>query len=281
VSIAQNPAAIFQDAHSVNLGYGAEYNIEGYYITSKFEKIKEGDKGTKQVKRKLSFDQDLIATTNPQIINDHQLLVNKKQLKNNVIETTICYIFPSDYGMSKLLIFNTNIDRNLELENTFTKYFIGDSIPEYVENSTRIDSIDFVGRKIKLGPACNWKGPHNVQCPYSGQMNWAVFKNKSTAQQYLNTQIKKNSNRWLTKIVSDEKINIIFEDVETTAIRMIVQISVPKAALEGSNKLIVYYVSEKIRGKYVSCILSHYTNDKSVNGTSPLINEVLQLIDKE
>lgn len=45
----------------------------------------------------------------------------------------------------------------------------------------------------------------------------------------------------------------------------------------GSNILIVYYVTGQVRGKYVTCILSQYTDDVNGDMLAPLLSEVLTL----
>jgi hypothetical protein len=46
----------------------------------------------------------------------------------------------------------------------------------------------------------------------------------------------------------------------------------------GSNVLVVYYVTGKVRGKFVTCVLSHYEDDKGANKLPPLLSEVLELV---
>jgi hypothetical protein len=47
----------------------------------------------------------------------------------------------------------------------------------------------------------------------------------------------------------------------------------------GSNELIVYYVAEEIRGRFVSCVMSHYDIDPlTESGLPALPGKVMKLI---
>lgn len=80
--------------------------------------------------------------------------------------------------------------------------------------------------------------------------------------------------------VKEEKwITLKFEGQETKALRTKVKIQLPKLEMGGSNILVVYYVTGQVRGKYVTCVLSHYTDDIGANKLPPLLSEVLELIE--
>ena len=70
-----------------------------------------------------------------------------------------------------------------------------------------------------------------------------------------------------------------FEGQVTKAVKTKIKLKVPKFAMAGSNILIAYYVTGLVREKYVTCVLSHYTDDVNANKLPPLLNEVLELIE--
>ncbi|MNY42069.1 hypothetical protein D3C86_1769290 [compost metagenome] len=76
----------------------------------------------------------------------------------------------------------------------------------------------------------------------------------------------------------ESEVTVIFEGQEVKAMKRIM-VANPPGALGGSNVVIVYYVVAKVRGRYVSCTLSHYTDDVGVkqNKLPPLLAEVMQL----
>ncbi|MBX2959329.1 MAG: hypothetical protein KF732_05165 [Flavobacteriales bacterium] len=274
----QNIDSLFIDAHAVNLGYGEEYQIERYFIHDKIEKFNHGEKGISQIKRKYSLSKKLVSSFNPEIKIEHKLLIDKKDVGKNITLTTICYIIPYKYDLTQVLFLQTYFDRNINIENQFVNYFIGDSIPEYIKNSAAIDTIDFIGRKIILGNICDWRGPHNISCANKGQMSWSIFQNEKMAEQDIIIRRHLASNSNLSSIQSEEKVSILFEGIPTTAIKTTMKISVPKIIMGGSNTLIIYYITQKIRNKNVSCVLSYYTNDSTLGELPPLLSEVISLI---
>ena len=46
----------------------------------------------------------------------------------------------------------------------------------------------------------------------------------------------------------------------------------------GSNELIVYYVMAEIRGRYIACVLSHYSDEAKEGELSHLLSKVMQLV---
>jgi hypothetical protein len=69
----------------------------------------------------------------------------------------------------------------------------------------------------------------------------------------------------------------LFEGIETKVINCKYKMKVPKVLNGGSNILIVYYVTQQVRGKYVSCILSYYENDANAGKLPYLLGQVIQL----
>jgi hypothetical protein len=276
--MGQGIDSLFIDAHGVNLGYGVEYKLERYAIFDKIDKIKSGEKGIVQIKRKYSLSKDLLVTSNPEIKSDHKLLINKKKISDNITLTTICYILPYKYDLTQILFLETYHERNINIENEFINYFIGDSIPKHIENSALIDTIDFVNRKIILGNICDWKGPHNISCANKGQMSWSIFQSEEIAKKDISIQKQLTSNYWITNVKSEENVNILFEGIPTVATKATIKINVPQIALGGSNTLIAYYINQKVRDKYISCVLSYYADNIYLNELPPLLSEVMTIV---
>ena len=127
-----------------------------------------------------------------------------------------------------------------------------------------------------MGPVCRWMSPHNIQCPNYGQMNWAIFDNLQQAEEYRDTHFEMARNRSLVDIKEDKWIALKFEGQETKARRTKVKIQIPKLVMGGSNMLVVYYVTGHVRGKYVTCVLSHYTDDIGADELPPLLSKILE-----
>jgi hypothetical protein len=169
--------------------------------------------------------------------------------------------------------------RDRTLERMFVNAHLAGRIPLSIYTTYEIDKINFVGRDIQLGSACHWMAPHNIQCPDLGQMDWAIFDSLQHAETYRDIRLRMTRNMNLVDVQNEEWIMLKFEGEDTKVLRTRTKIKVPKIVMGGSNVLIVYYVTTQLRGKYVTCILSHYTDDVNANTLPPLLSEVITLIE--
>lgn len=154
-------------------------------------------------------------------------------------------------------------------------------IPQKCYNSLVIDNINFAGRKIKLGNNCQWQNVNNVQCPYSGQMNWSVHKSLKDAENTVDQQFEITKSKKGGKVISEEIVEIEFEGIETKAKKVIYDftgITSVLAGMSGGKTLTIYYVASEVRDNYVSCVLSFWNNDRiKKSGLTPLLEEVMKL----
>ena|GEM_PF-6689104 len=235
------------------------------------------EKGLSKIRKKYKLKNGQ-PSSDPAILKDHKILL-KSESKNGLITHYAYYLLRDADQKTTVIGFGRELPRDPALERPFVNAYIANQIPPFIYTQIEIDSIDFVGRTIQLGSACRWMKPHNIQCPDLGQMNWAIFDSLSTAEAYRDSRYQMNKRRSLTNIVEEEWVTVRFENVETRALRTRMKIRLPKAVVGGSNVLIVYYVTQRIRGKYVTCVLSQYEDDVNVrrHGLAPLLSEVLTL----
>jgi hypothetical protein len=148
----------------------------------------------------------------------------------------------------------------------------------------KIDSINFAGRKIKLGNNCNWTNVNTVQCPYYGEMNWSVHKDLKDAKNSVEQQLAITKSRKNGKVISEETVEVEFEGSDTQAKKVIYDFTGMTSLLvgmSGGKTLTIYYVVTKVRGNYVSCVMSFWNNDTiTENGLAPLLEEVMKLKNK-
>jgi hypothetical protein len=184
---------------------------------------------------------------------------------------------------SKIIGINFNYldSANQELETKLIQLLLNDGIPASHYASMSIDSINFLGRKIALGPQCRWQGVSNVQCPYYGQMSWSIHHSLADAKKSMTSQKRITSSRPGLKILSDTIQTVIFEGQETLATKVMVGFSGTTSlavSMSGGKTLTVYYVNTFIRGKYVCCVMSFWNNDRiQPSGLPPLLEKVMTL----
>lgn len=251
------------------------FEAEGYEIFIQWLDIGLNERGISKIRKKYSAKEAQLSTDS--VINLKVLA--KTDLKNGVKTYFTYYLIPISDELSTIVGFIRPKTRDIGLERNFVNAQRSDNIPSFVYTSIYIDSIDFVGRKIDLGPVCRWMSPHNVQCPNYGQMNWAIFDNLKQAEEYRDTRFEINKNKSITDIKDERWIMVKFEGQETKALRTKMKIQLPKFVMGGSNTLIGYYVTGQVRGKFVTCVLSHYTDDVGANELPPLLSEVLELLE--
>lgn len=247
------------------------FEAEGYDILIWSLDFGLTEKNLKKVKKKLSAKKSVLS------FDSALNLSVLKQIPSEPIAQyyRTLYLIPVSSDQIKIIDFTIAQTPDLDLERMFVTSFITDQIPDFVYTNIEIDTVDFVGRDLVLGPACRWMSPHNIQCPNLGQMNWAIFDDYNRALQYRDDHLEYTIKRNMVNLINKEEIELYFEGKKTVALRAKIKVKVPQLVMGGSNVLIVYYVTENIRGKYVSCVLSHYTDDINADSLPPLLGEVL------
>ena len=80
------------------------------------------------------------------------------------------------------------------------------------------------------------------------------------------------------KKADELELDVLFEGEKVKTVKQRVKIKLPKVVMGGSNELIVYYVMAKIRGRYIACVLSHYSDEAKEGELPHLLSEVMQLV---
>ena len=240
------------------------YNIGGYLITSETLNYPFTEKGLKKVYRKYSIKKKDKKTRDEQLKYNNYYVNNDKAITKNIIQNNSYYFVENTNKRITVIQFNSTSKRDKDLEEMLVNAIIGNKIPEENFASITIDSINFAGRKIKLGNGCNWMNVNNVQCPYYGQMNWSIHKNLEDAKKAIEQQFEITKSRKGGKVILEETVEIEFEGVDTKAKKVIYDFTGIKsllAGISGGKTLTIYYVAAEVRGDFVSCVLSFWNND--------------------
>ena len=280
ISFAQNDS-IFDRLQAIRNNGLTFYNIDGYTITSETLNYPFSEKGLKKIYRKYSIKKDEKKIKNEQLPFNNYYVTNNKEITEKLVQNNSYYFIENQEKRITIIQFSSINKRDKEFEHIIVKPIIENTIPKENYASITIDSINFAGRKIKLGTSCSWTNINTVQCPYFGEMNWSVHKNLEDAkntvkQQFAITKAKKSG-----KVISEEMVDIEFEGTETKAKKVIYDftgITSVLASISGGKTLTIYYVATEVRGNYVSCVLSFWNNDTiTENGLAPLLEKVMKL----
>lgn len=271
-----DPVLVYSNMHGIRQEASTFYEVEGYSVFVQIQKTTFDDKGFKKIKKKYSIDKEKVAFDNQDFLGG-KIFEQTEQRTGKVKQSAVYYLFPEGEYATKVIGFQTVNSRDLQLEKFLVKAILGNAVPERVYTSMYVDSIKFADRFITLGPACNWMGTHNIQCPYMGQMNWAEFRSLDRAKEMIDAQFDITANRAMGEILEQDTIDVKFEGTDANAVKTKYKIQIPQLIMGGSNILIIYYVATEVRGKYVACVMSHYTDDINAKQLPPLLSEVMEL----
>ena len=252
------------------------YAIDGYIITNEDLKLPFDEKGFKKAYRKLKINaQD--AQPNPRIHTDNYL-VNRD--KEEYVESL--YFVKSPANTISLVWFSKLRDREVEVEESLVNLIVENKIPQELFAPTDARSIDFAGRKIPMLDDCYFTGINIVQCPYNGEMNWGVYRTLEDAQQAVADQFAANKQRKIVKLIEEQEVEVLFEEVPTKAKRVVFDlkgVTSLLAGMSGGKTLTVYYVAQVVRNRPVGCVMSFWNNDNinSNTGLPLLLSRVMRL----
>lgn len=256
------------------------YDTEGYEVVQKDYELSFDKKGFNQIRRKLKLPKETVLFDSPDFPNVK--MMERNLIKDRITYHYVYYLSTPRWGILKVVSFATNCSRLPLLEKEFYAEIIKKTLPASMYTSMNADTVLFAGRPIVADLPCQWMNIRNVQCRNYGQMNWSEFTDSIRAKQALDNQKIENANLSTFGISGEVEVPVIFEGQEVTALKRTMVAIATQADISRmgrSNVLIVYYVLAKVRNRYVSCVLSHYTDDVGVkeNKLPPLLTEVMQL----
>jgi len=270
-----------QRLKAINTQNATYYNIDGVDFSSQTYNYDFSEKSLKKIYKKFDIKDSDLKTKDESLSNNNLHVVKTKKVTENLVQTNSYYFIEDNSKTITIVWFGYYNKPDTDFEKTYINRILKKEIPEDIFESMTIDSIGFAGRKIKLGNNCSWTNVNSVQCPYNGEMNWSVHKNIERAKTAVENQFNMTKSRSGIKVISEEQTVVIFEGIETTAKKVVFDFTGMKsllAGMSGGKTLTVYYVAEKVRDNYVSCVMSYWNNDNlTKGGLAPLLEEVMYL----
>jgi len=272
---------LFKRLQAINTNKVVFYDIDGYKITSEVLKYNFSDVGLKKsyvsyaIKEKdIKVKLTGLKFKGYNITSSEKITVKLSQ--NN------SYYFIKNKSKKITVIQFSSINKNDKIfEKKIVNLILKNSIPKTCFANLDIDSLNFVGRKLKLKDNCNWQTVNSVQCPFYGQISWSIHKDHQDATSAIEHQLEITKSKGLGEVVSEETIAVEFEGITTKAKRVIFEFkgaALVATSISGGKTLTIYYIAEKVRGNYVSCVLSHWNNDFiNKSGLPTFLEQVLVL----
>ncbi|WP_303316512.1 hypothetical protein Q4Q34_06810 [Flavivirga abyssicola] len=280
ISFAQNED-LFNRLNAIHNNGTTFYNVDGIDFTSQTISSEFNDKNLKKTYRKNKINKNILIETDKQLSYENYKVVKREELDNGLVSVSVNYFVKNKDNRISIFWFGYYYKNSPEFERKMIELILSDEIPKSCFSNLKTDKINFAGRKIELGGSCNWMNINNIQCPYYGQMNWSVHKTKQSSDLSIENQLKATKIKNGGKVILEEEVEILFEGIETKAKKVLYDFTGVKSLLtsmSGGKNLTIYYVSEKIRDNYVSCVLSFWNNDNiNPSGLPPLLEEVMSI----
>ncbi len=280
ISFSQNEN-LFERLQAINNSGLTFYNVDGFSITEQTLNYSFTEKGLKKAYRKYSIKKKEDKVIDSHLKYNNYYVSNSDEITVKLIQYNSYYFIENRNKRITIIQFSSINKSDREFERKIVNLIIEKNIPKKCYSSIEIDSINFVGRKIKLGKSCYWTNVNNVQCPYYGQMNWSVHKDLKDAKNTINQQFEMTKSKKSGKVISEEIVKIEFEGTETNAKKIVYDfkgVTSLLVGMSGGKTLTIYYVATEVRNNYVSCILSFWNNDTiTKNGIAPLLEKVMKI----
>jgi hypothetical protein len=248
------------------------FEISGYDILVSRLKGKINEKKTIDAfKKKQKIDTVQAEYSDSQLGVPNLILETESPLDANseIMSAQIYCLFQKAENEIAFISFQTLNQRDIILEQSFVKSCLDGSLNTYISDNWIADSVSFAGRTIHLGNDCEWQGPHNLSGK-GGQISWSEFSTFESADLDLDIHIAANKMKDF-EILEEEDLDLVFEEIPTLAYRVVYK------QKDDNMPLIVYYILQKVRGRYVSCILSNYGYNRNDYELSPLLKEVMDI----
>ena len=258
------------------------YNIDGYSITSEVFNYNFDEKGLKKIFKKHSIKEDDLKTKDDSI-SKNNIVVHKTERLNDKLTQRKSYYFVENSDKKITVIwFAKTSNEDFRMQRELTNLIIENKIPKSNFVSMQTNQINFGNRQIELANSCYWTFLNTVQCPYFGEMNWSVHYSLEDAKESIENQLEMTKSQKSGKILSEEIVDVEFENVPTKAKKVIYDftgLTGALAGMSGGKTLTIYYVAEKVRENYMSCVMSFWNNDEINPETKlpPLLEKVMKI----
>lgn len=258
------------------------YNIDGYSVTSEVFNYNFDEKGLKKVFKKHSIKDVDIKAKNDSIVTNNLVVHKTEKLNDKLTQRNSYYFVESNDKKIMVISFAKTSNEDFKMQKELTNLIINNKIPNSNFVSMQTNQINFGNRQIELANSCYWTFLNTVQCPYFGEMNWSVHYSLEDAKESIENQLEMTKSRKNGKILSEEFIDVEFENIPTKAKKVIYDytgLTGALAGMSGGKTLTIYYVAEKVRENYMSCVMSFWNNDEINPETKlpPLLEKVMKI----
>lgn len=167
-----------------------------------------------------------------------------------------------------VLVFQTMNSRNVPLEQSVVANFLDNRLSGYISLQWEPLRFSFVGRDVSFAEGYAFAGPHLIDG--GSKIRWSEFPTMDAATADVNRRIDAMLNDGY-KVLKEGDVEVTFEDVRTLAYRVAYRED------DSRRTLVVFYLAEQVRGRYVSCTMSYYADDADDNYVGPMIGALMRI----
>lgn len=231
------------------------FEVSGYTISVYEVKGSVDDEGTLRLLEKAYGLNHILMTYTDSTLS----------MKNKIVESLIdapgiplqitqkCILLQKDNETITVLYLETSIKRDFVLEEEIVHACIDGQLSNYASNKKAALFMTLAGKKIDLPYGAEWVTPSRIVNEKS-LIDWSEFSSVSRANQYLSNQINLDKVEGL-EYIKENEIDVLFDGKPIKARRFVFHD--PSNGLV-FNYMITYYLVCELRGRYITCILSHY-----------------------
>ncbi|PWV56122.1 hypothetical protein C7475_101636 [Chitinophaga sp. S165] len=251
------------------------YNTEGYVIT-KAELQEDLEKANmNRIKKSFAIPQKDTARYAPPFPGTR--IYKYDDTRDSILFHYSVYFTQKAPGKVWVITFMTPCDRDSAIEEKMYNAILNDAVPGYVSTSLLPkDSVRFAGRKIMTEPGSKWADIWTLSS-YNryNSLSWSEFSNRERALQLSNFFQNYGSRGY--KLLEESDVPITFEGKEVIALkRIFVRKRAKRDGLLLNNYFVDYVITAEVRGRYVTCLLSHPTEDPSIVVLRPLMKQLMR-----
>lgn len=245
------------------------FEMSGYLIIVKtYDKSINSRKDLDNIKKKLHFKDKITAEYEESTIPVPNRIWEMEKMITDNHPNKVCYLLSTADNKTTVIYFSTVNQRDTVFEQVFVKEWLVDELKDFVSNNWMANEVFFCGEWIRLGNACRWQNPHDIQ-HFGERISWSEFPSLQEAKNHKDLLIERAKNDPLVHILSEENIEVSFRGVKTIAQRIVFR----QEKAYYRHPIVVYYIAEEVNGYYISCI----TSRTGVNRNDYELNYLLEV----
>lgn len=246
--------------------------LEGEGMTIRVENVDlpATNKSLNKIKNAYMPAGDIFPVENVVFPKPNLMLLGGEVIVNQYATTELLFeVVAPDSTMYAIIVtsaFMLDFDRAAVL----VKDIVDNGLPYYVMTIRDGGVVDFIGRPLRLGNVCSWHSPHRLNCDGLGELYWSLYQSAEDADMAMQIDMAIMEASSIGVAQKAKKVPVSFEGQSITATKIVYK-------TEGEFNKVGYFLTARIRGKYVFCKTSFTEDQAKDKDLSPLAAKIISL----